>query len=663
MAFLCLLSASTASAADLYVSTTGSDATGTTGSQSNPFRTILRASQAAITGTPTTIHVAPGTYSGSFLTTKSGTAAARIRYVSDTNPTTGARAKIVPPNATATTGIMWENRGAYVDIDGFEFDGTGTRMPNGLLNQGSYVTISNNDVHHIAARSDQACNGGGGSGINIVDSAFTTFMTGTVVTRNKVHDIGNNCRFIQNIYISTRATVTNNLSYNNPGGGGIHLWHDAHEVTIANNTIVNTQWGIIVGGGDYYKYSGPADYVNVSNNILVNNVYGVNLSGDVGSHNTYTNNLVYQNTYNFSSGASHSGTVIAPPRFVNASAGDFHLAAGSLAINAGSPTFAPSVDLDGNPRPVGGKYDIGAYEHGAAPPGQVLTFWERDSEAGSTAGYWYKQALVNGVVVWESDVTADGTGWQSHSVAINPGAASFDLRFRLISKAGVSNYPISFHVDDVSIGGLTVANAGFESSTDWTYAENNAAFTGAYDSSFHGGARSYKLSYPGATASAAGDASSVTQQVNVNKTLTFWEKDSVAGPTAGYWFKQALVDGVVVWESDVTADGTAWQSHTVNIAPASPSFELRFRLISKAGVSNYAVAYNVDDVAINGVTVTNADFETAAGWTYAENKTAFTGGYDTGVFHGGAESYKLTYPGATTSAAGDSSSISQTLQN
>ncbi|NMO16778.1 DUF1565 domain-containing protein [Pyxidicoccus fallax] len=663
IACLCLMVFSTpAAATDIHVATTGNDTAGD-GSSGSPFRTILKASQVATPGA--TIHVAPGTYSGGFMTTKSGMAGARIRYVSDTDAATGARARIVPPNSTATTGSIWENRGAYVDIEGFEFDGTGTKMPNGLINQGSYVTIKNNHVHHIVHGPGQLCNGAGGSGINIHDYDIPGLMTGTVVTGNRVHDIGYTCDKIQNIYISTRATVTNNVSYNNPGGAGIHLWHDARYVTIANNTVANTWMGIIVGGGNYYETNGPADYVDVSNNIVYDNDYGISLQGQTGTHNTYTNNLVYQNSiYHFSPGAVHTGTVIATPQFVNYAERDFHLAPGSPAIDRGSPTFAPSVDLDGNARPAGPAYDIGAYEYGASSPsGQTLTFWEKDSEAGTTSGYWYKQALVDGVVVWESDVTADGTAWQSHSVRIHPAGSHFELQFRLVSKAGVSNYPISFNVDDVAINGATLVNADFESTTGWTYAENRAAFTGAYDTAFHGGAKSYKLSYPGATASTAGDNSSISQTVSTRKTLTFWEKDSEAGTTAGYWFKQALIDGVVVWESDVTADGTAWQSHTVTIAPASPSFVLQFRLISKAGVSNYPISVNIDDVAIDGVTVTNADFETATGWTYTENKAAFTGSYDTAAPHGGTASYKLFYPGATSSAAGDNSALSQTLAN
>ena len=41
---------------------------------------------------------------------------------------------------------------------------------------------------------------------------------------------------------------------------------------------------------------------------------------------------------------------------------DFHLLSSSPAVDAGTPVGAPSVDLEGNPRPVGAGIDLGAYE-------------------------------------------------------------------------------------------------------------------------------------------------------------------------------------------------------------------------------------------------------------------------------------------------------------
>ena len=56
---------------------------------------------------------------------------------------------------------------------------------------------------------------------------------------------------------------------------------------------------------------------------------------------------------------SHS--LVGNPLFVNTALGDLHLSGGSPAINHGI-NVGLNVDLDGNPRPSGLGFDIGAYE-------------------------------------------------------------------------------------------------------------------------------------------------------------------------------------------------------------------------------------------------------------------------------------------------------------
>jgi hypothetical protein len=338
-----------------YVSPTGSDSA--SGTKSAPFKTLARAAQVA-TKPNTTVWVAPGTYTGGFKTTASGTASARIYWLS----TTKWGAKVVP----GSTANVWDNRGNYVSIIGFDIDGSSKpSVTHGIYTGGSYSMIQNNHVHHIAKSA--TCNSAGGSAIG-VDSYYGGVWNDVV--GNTVNDIGPaSCKYIQGIYVSTSGTVKNNLVYR-VGEAAIHLWHDANHVTITNNTATGSHYGLIVGGGDFYHTSAGDDYTVVNNNIFYDNGYGISEQGTTGSHNSYSNNLVVQNsTANISlrNGLTARNTVSSNPLFVayskTAATPDFHLSSSSPAIGRGIATGALSTDIDGKPRNTTTGYDIGAYQH------------------------------------------------------------------------------------------------------------------------------------------------------------------------------------------------------------------------------------------------------------------------------------------------------------
>jgi hypothetical protein len=341
-----------------YVAPTGSDSN--PGTQSAPWKTIAKA--VTMVKPSTTVFVAPGTYYGGFKSTISGTASARIYFVS----TTKWGAKIVPP-ASSPNDTAWDNRGSYVDIIGFEVNGaahqSGTKWLHGIYNGGSYDMIRNNRVHHIAT--SVTCTSAGGSAIG-VDSYYKGKLSDVI--GNLVHDIGPaGCKYVQGIYMSTSGSVKNNVVYR-VSEAAIHLWHDATNVIITGNTVTASHTGIIVGGGDYYYITGPNDYTSVHNNIVYDNVYGISEQGKTGTHNTYRNNLVYQNTYNWTlkNGLTHTGTVTAVPGFKAYSRSgtpDLHLATGSAAIGKGTATGVLPYDFDGKPRNATTGYDIGAYQH------------------------------------------------------------------------------------------------------------------------------------------------------------------------------------------------------------------------------------------------------------------------------------------------------------
>lgn len=304
------------------------------------------------------MHVAPGTYSGGVRTVIHGTAEARIVFQS-TEP---RAARIVPP-LDARQSAAWDNRGNYVDIIGFEIDGTqyqsGMKWLSGIYNGGSHNGVHNNRIHHIGT--DVPCENKGGAGIG-VDSYYKG--NNSEVVGNQVHDIGPpGCSFMHGIYVSTAASVRNNVVYR-VSGAGIHLWHDASHVTVRGNTVAGSGIGIVVGAGDFYHSKGPNDHTQVSNNIVVDNGHGIMEQGATGPNNSFRNNLVHQNPrgdWKLAPGRQHTGTINAAPLFVDYTPNgtpDFRLQAGSPAIGQG---------LAHDTGPVTGLHPIRKVDIGALP--------------------------------------------------------------------------------------------------------------------------------------------------------------------------------------------------------------------------------------------------------------------------------------------------------
>lgn len=340
-----------------HVAPHGSDAN--PGTAELPFATILRASRNALPGT--TIHVAPGTYTGGFKTVMSGSADNRIVYVS----TNKWGARIVPPAMSASR-TAWDNRGDHVDIIGFDVDGSavqrGIKWTQGIYIGGSYNEVRDNRVHHIALTAP--CNSSGGSGIGI-DSYYRGMQNDVI--GNTVHDIGpQGCRYVQGIYISTSGSAQNNVVYA-IGGAAIQMWHDATRVAVSHNTVSASMTGILVGSGDYYHSKGPNDFTRVHNNIVFDNQYGIVELGNTGKNNSYRNNLVHQNTvadWRLRNDLAHSGTVAAAPQFVRYGKRgnpDFRLQPGSPAIGKASAELATRTDIAGKVRSAA-RIDIGAYQ-------------------------------------------------------------------------------------------------------------------------------------------------------------------------------------------------------------------------------------------------------------------------------------------------------------
>jgi hypothetical protein len=169
-------------------------------------------------------------------------------------------------------------------------------------------------------------------------------------------------------------------------GGGIYD-SDAINCLIAGNRA-------FIGGG----VCGPARLINCT---IVGNVAafagGISWDdfGNPGNHPSClaTNCIIYYNlaltnannhddsiivqSCTMPMPASGQGNITNAPGFVDLANGDYHLASDSPLINSGfNAIITKSMDLDGNPRIVGGTVDIGAYEYQS--PTSVLPYaWAR----------------------------------------------------------------------------------------------------------------------------------------------------------------------------------------------------------------------------------------------------------------------------------------------
>ena len=157
-----------------------------------------------------------------------------------------------------------------------------------------------------------------------------------------------------------RATAVNCLISGNVSaayGGGVY------ESSLYNCTVVSNT-AALSGGGVCDR----EDHLNWP----LDPDYGVAYNCVVWGNNAPRNKdlFVFRGEYNCAPDADHcyEGNTTNAPIFVDADHGDYRLMAGSPCINAGSNDCAVgAVDLNGYPRVVLGRVDLGAYEYVVDP--------------------------------------------------------------------------------------------------------------------------------------------------------------------------------------------------------------------------------------------------------------------------------------------------------
>jgi|GEM_PF-317452 len=246
-------------------------------------------------------------------------------------------------------------------------------------------------------------------------------------------DGGSNYEFIKNLYFYNNIVANNGIRPGEPHDGirldgGLSWGGWGGNFRIYNNTFYNNTEGEV----EWYLPSGATPIrASFMNNIFITasqyNTNSCNSTVCSGSNNAY---------YGMGNGPSWvTASLNANPLLVNPAAGDFHLNTTSPAKDAGSSSVAAVVtkDYDGNTRPMGAGYDIGAYEYNgpAVPMLQFSSATYSVSEGAGTAtinvtrigssvgAVAVNYATSNGTAVSGSDYTAaSGTlNWPDGDVA------------------------------------------------------------------------------------------------------------------------------------------------------------------------------------------------------------------------------------------------------
>ncbi len=117
--------------------------------------------------------------------------------------------------------------------------------------------------------------------------------------------------------------------------------------------------------------------------------------------------------------------------------------------------------------------------------------------------------------------------------------------------------------------------------------------------------------------------------------LHFRERDDFTGPTAGYHFKQLLMDGTVVWEEDVAGGSPTWREVAVDLTERvrdKTNVAVAFRFFDKKGVSNFGVRWRLSGLRGEGLQPA-ADFNEPQKWKVSQQgafETGFGGVVKTG---------------------------------
>lgn len=337
---------------------------------------------------------------------------------------------------------------------------------------------------------------------SVVEGIDLVASKGWVIRGNTLQNakgVGNNVAYAFFAKGNSMDTIVENNVFLNSfiamsfggGGTGANLFRNGDTTYEHRGGIMRNN--VVYGTLDAAVYMNKANGFKVYNNTMLNIAPTVSVGGVesryAGSSGDIRNNLMDKNVKLRDGGTATSGNNIidgSASMLVNAAAGDYHLnpATAQAAIDAGAalPADVPT-DMDGQQRPTGSGYDIGADEVSAAPlaptsvtgsvyGGAVQLSW--NVSAGATS-YNVKRATVSG-----GPYTSLATGVTTNAYTDNTVAAGTTYYYVVaaVSAGGTSpdSTAASVTVPNLVPTGVTATGGSGSVTVSWTAASGASSY-------------------------------------------------------------------------------------------------------------------------------------------------------------------------------------------